>query len=240
MPPVLESVDWGRPALSLLRRIKDLDPTRPAVMHIRHTERPVIEPGDVNGIKKLSTELGRKAAYEMGSALPTDRKYRLYHTYIERSKETVEEIHRGILSNDGTSEVVGSVLFSTIVDLERFPEYVDREIEEEPSEGLSMTLFTKWISGHFPPWIRVPAIEFAQRAASAMMKNLGSAGGDAFDIYVSHDIFVGAFQLFWFGVFPSDWVDFLDGFILQFDDERMVVRGKYGVIRTYPPHWWSF
>ncbi len=73
-----------------------------------------------------------------------------------------------------------------------------------------------------------------------MMKNLKTAGDDAFDIYVSHDIFVGAFQLFWFGVFPSDRVDFLDGFILQFDDDRMVVRGKHGVIRTHPPHWWSF
>ena len=224
----------------MLRHVKDLDPTKPAVMHIRHTERPVIEPGYRGGERILSTELGRRAAFEFGSALPTGRRYRLYHTFIERSRETAEEIHGGILSRDGASEIVGSVLFSTIVDPEKFPEYVDREIEEGPSERLSMTLFTKWISGHFPPWIRVPAIEFAQRAASAMMMNLESGGSDAFDIYVSHDIFVGAFQLFWFGVFPSDWVDFLDGFILQFDDERMVVRSKYGVIRTYPPHWWSF
>jgi hypothetical protein len=199
-------------------------------MHIRHTERPVIEPGDRDGERILTTELGRRAAFEFGSALPTGRRYRLYHTFIERSRETAEEIHGGILSRDGVSEIVGSVLFSTIVDPEKFPEYVDREIE----------LFTKWISGHFPPWIRVPAIEFSQRAASDMMKNLESGGSDAFDIYVSHDIFVGAFQLFWFGVFPSEWVDFLDGFILQFDNKRMVVRCKYGVIRTYPPHWWSF
>lgn len=240
MPPVLESVDWGKPAISLLHHIKDLDPTKTAVMHIRHTERPAIKPGDRDGEKMLTTELGRRAAFEFGSVLPADRRYRLYHTFIERSRETAEEIHRGILSRDGASEIVGPVLFSTIVDPEKFPEYVDREIEDGQREGLGMALFTKWISGHFPPWIRVPAIEFAQRAASAMMKNLGSAGGEAFDIYVSHDIFVGAFQLFWFGVFPSDWVDFLDGFILQFDDQRMVVRGKHGVIRTYPPYWWSF
>lgn len=209
-------------------------------MHIRHTERPVIEPGDMNGIRMLSTELGRRAAFELGSALPSGRRYRLYHTYIERSRETAEEIHEGILSKDGISEIKGSVLLSTVVDPEKFPDYVDREIKESPREELPIKLFTKWISGHFPPWIRVPAIEFAQRVASVMMKNLESAGSDAFDIYVSHDIFVGAFQLFWFGVFPSDWVEFLDGFILQFDDERMVVRGKYGVLRSYPPYWWSF
>lgn len=188
----------------------------------------------------LSTELGRRAAFELGSALPTGRRYRLYHTYIERSRETAEEIHRGILSNDGRSDVVGSVPLSSVVDPEKFTEYVAREMEEEPSEPWATALFAKWVSGHYPPWIRLPAIEFSQRAASIMIKNLESADSDAFDIYVSHDIFIGAFQLFWFGVFPSDWVDFLDGFVLQFEDEKMVVHSKYGVKKTYPPYWWNF
>ncbi len=73
-----------------------------------------------------------------------------------------------------------------------------------------------------------------------MMKNLESADDDTFDIYVSHDIFVAAFQLFWFGVFPSDWVSFLDGFILQFSGDKMNVFSKYGVKSTYPPYWWNF
>lgn len=226
--------------MSLLCHIKDLDPTRPAVMHIRHTERPVIEPGNVDGIRTLTTELGRRAAYEFGSMLPTDKRYRLYHTYIERSRETAEEIHRSIRSNDGMSEVVGPVPLSSVVDPEKFPEYVTRETEEVPSESLAISLFTKWISGHFPPWVRVPALDFAQRAASITMKNLESADDNIFDIYVSHDIFVAAFQLFWFGVFPSDWVSFLDGFILQFSGEKMNVYSKYGVKSTYPPYWWNF
>ena len=209
-------------------------------MHIRHTERPVIEPGNVDGIRTLTTELGRRAAYEFGSMLPTDKRYRLYHTYIERSRETAEEIHRSIRSNDGMSEVVGPVPLSSVVDPEKFPEYVTRETEEVPSESLAISLFTKWISGHFPPWVRVPALDFAQRAASITMKNLESADDNIFDIYVSHDIFVAAFQLFWFGVFPSDWVSFLDGFILQFSGEKMNVYSKYGVKSTYPPYWWNF
>jgi hypothetical protein len=40
MGSVIESVGWGKPALKLLSRCEKLDQNAPAVMHIRHTERP--------------------------------------------------------------------------------------------------------------------------------------------------------------------------------------------------------
>ena len=35
---VLDSVDWGKPVLSLLSRFKGVDRSRPAVLTVRHSE----------------------------------------------------------------------------------------------------------------------------------------------------------------------------------------------------------
>ena len=64
MSSILESVEWGKSALTLLAQCNKLDPNLPAVMHIRHTERPRIRLDSKDGDRILSTELGRNAAYE--------------------------------------------------------------------------------------------------------------------------------------------------------------------------------
>lgn len=240
MSSILKSVEWGKPALSLLSQCKELDPNLPAVMHIRHTERPTIEPGSPDGFKIVSTERGKKAAHEFGANLPPSRRYRLYHTYMERARETAENINKGILGNEGSSDVIGSVPLTTIVDRDGFSDYVRRESEMDSEKPLSLRVFAKWISGHYPSWLRVPALDFSQRGAVLMMKNLESAEARTFDIYVSHDVFVATFLLFWFGFFPIDWVQFLDGFILQLIDEQIHVYTKEGKKEAYYPYWWNF
>jgi len=226
--------------LYLLSQCGELDTNLPAVMHVRHTERPIEEPGSPGGFKIVSTEKGKKAALEFGSRLPSSRSYRLYHTYMERTRETAENIHEGILANEGSSDVIGSIPLTTIVDRDGWMYYARRESEID-SDGLwSVRIFTKWISGHFPPWLRVPALNFSQRGAALTMKNLESAGARTFDIYVSHDVFVATFLLFWFGFFPTDWVEFLDGFIMQLVDDKVKVYTKNGKKESYLPYWWKF
>ncbi len=67
VPSVLESVEWGKPALSLLSQCKQLDTNLPAVMHIRHTERPkptqetrelVLKTGKIRGTLNRKRETG--------------------------------------------------------------------------------------------------------------------------------------------------------------------------------------
>jgi len=237
MVSVLESVEWGGPALSLLSRCDDLDPDLPAVMHLRHTERPMKELASPENFAQVSTEQGKKAAYEFGTRLPLDRRYRFYHTYLERTKETAEEIKEGIVDNGGRADIIGSLPLSTIVNRERYDELGRREAELMPEV---LGLFYKWVGGHYPPWVRLPSLEFSQRGASIVVDNLRSAEADVFDVYVSHDVFVAPFLLHWFGVQPSDWVSFLDGFMFQLGDERMHVYTKYGRREAYYPYWWSF
>jgi len=86
MSSILESVVWGKQALSLLEQLEKLDPTKPAVMHIRHSAREQ----KVHWHSTLSTE-GKQAAYEFGYESNSDNT-RIYHTIMERTKETANEI----------------------------------------------------------------------------------------------------------------------------------------------------
>jgi hypothetical protein len=236
MSSILESVEWGKPALSLLAQCNELNQDLPAVMHIRHSERPRITSREERGAKL--TESGRKAAYEFGTLLPTNRSYRLYHTVSDRVIETAESIHQGLLSI-GTDARIEGVFLSDHHDHEKVWQYLARDFRSE--KDASRTFFINWVSGHFPPWEIEPCRMFTQRAASVMMKNLDKLDSSGFDIYVSHDLWVVPCLFNWFGIMPSiEWIEYLDGFIMQLTDDRMKVYYKDGKKEAYYPYWWKF
>jgi hypothetical protein len=237
MSSVLESVEWGKPALSLISQCKQLDTNLPAVMHIRHSERPQIRSREER-VAKL-TESGTITAYEFGTLLPTNRSYRLYHTISDRVIETAEEIDQGLLSI-GTDVRIEGVFLRSHHDHEKFWHYLAKNkfISEKKA---ARSFFINWVSGHFPPWEIEPCGMFTQRAASVMMKNLDKLDSNGFDIYVSHDLWVASFFFCWFGVIPSmEWIEYLDGFIMQLTDDRMKVYYKDGKKEAYYPYWWNF
>ncbi|UCD46039.1 MAG: histidine phosphatase family protein [Candidatus Bathyarchaeota archaeon] len=236
MVQVLGSVDWGGPALALLAHCSSLDGERPAVIHIRHTERPLIEEM-VDGKTTVSTETGKEAAYEFGRSLPCSRRYRFFHSYYERARETAVKIHEGVLDGGGSSEVLGSVSLASVLNHEAYYRHLSRFSD---TEYHAQGYFYRWVSGHFPPEVLMPSMEFAKKGAEIMMGNLRSGGSDSFDVYASHDTWVAAFMFHWFGLLPSrEWVKFLDGFIVQFSDEGMTVYSKEGRMEVDFPHWWE-
>lgn len=233
MSSVLKSVGWGEPALSLLSQCRKIDHSLPAVMHIRHSERPPITPSSLVGTSL--TDQGRNAAFEMGTLLPRDRSYRLYHSALDRAIETAEEIYRGLRSIDAEA-CMGGVFIRSHDDRDKFLSYLFRDLRET-----ARPFFINWASGHFPPYEIEPCVMYAQRAASSMMKNLEKLDSSGFDIYVSHDIWVASFFFCWFGIMPSvEWIRYLDGFILQLTDDRMKVYFKDGEKEAYYPYWWDF
>jgi broad specificity phosphatase PhoE len=236
MTDVLGSVDWGRAALDLLDHVDELEDDRPTVMHIRHTERQVIN--DISsGRAALSTPLGKQAAYELGLKLPLGWIYRFFHTYYERTQETAESIHGGITSRGGESEVVGDMKIKTILDQEEYFRYQSGFSDTDHSASDFMR---RWTSGETPPHVILPSIEFAKRVADATMVNLRSAHGKPFHIYVSHDVWVAALMYHWFGVQPpDDWYTFLDGFIMQLGEEGMIVYYRDKERTVDYPEWWD-
>lgn len=236
MTRILGSVDWGRAALELLSHCLALDDDKPTVMHIRHTERYVID--DISkGRAALSTPLGKKAAYELGMNLPAGWDYRFYHTYYERTQETAERMHEGIVARGGASEVVGDMKLRTILDQEEYFRYQSGFSDTDHSAADFME---RWTSGQTPPQIILSSAEFAKRAFETAMGNLASAGGKPFHVYVSHDVWVAALMFHWFGVPPhEDWYTFLDGFIVQLGDEGITVYYRDKKRTVEYPEWWD-
>jgi hypothetical protein len=240
--PILESVEWSEPALSLLNHCAELYPSRPAIMHVRHTERTSLEHGGASGDDMLSTSSGIAAAFEFGVKLPDDRRYRLYHTYVQRARETAEAIRDGIISRGGSAEIAWIVPYRYSIDREAVNRYLSKVRKRCVSEATTSVVFTNdWLAGLVtPPSCILSSYEFARTVAEYTLRKLESATADTLDIYVSHDTYVGSVMFHWFGVpVHLDGVDFLDGFLLQLEDDEMVVwfRDKRLVLEY--PHWWK-
>lgn len=238
MTGVLDRVEWGGPALKLLAHCRSLDPALPAAMHIRHSERPRIHnPDDLHA---LLNERGREAARDFGSRLPEGRLYRLHHSYFHRARETAEEILKGIGDAGGEGMMVGTVDLETILDLERYNHYFERDFLEGDTPESATDYFFKWASNRYPPDEIVPTLEFAQNCAGILKGDLGAGGPRSMEIYVSHDTWVMALMYHWFGMGPPrDWVRFMDGFALQIKGSRFKTFTRDSEIDLHLPHWWS-
>ena len=238
MTGVLDRVEWRGPALKLLAHCRALDPGLPAAMHVRHSERPRIHnPDDLHA---LLNERGREAARDFGSRLPEGRLYRLHHSYFHRARETAEEILKGVEEAGGEGEMVGTVDLETILDLERYNHYFERDFLEGDTPESAADYFYKWASNRYPPDEILPTLDFAERCADILMKDLGSQGFRSMEVYVSHDTWVMALMYHWFGMGPPrDWVRFMDGFVLQIKGSRFKAFTRDSEIDLHLPHWWS-
>jgi broad specificity phosphatase PhoE len=246
MSSVLEAVEWGKPALSLLSQCKNLDPKLPAILHIRHTERPIGTQKSMDYARKqgksmlLSTERGKQAAIEFGAKLPKNRVYRIFHTNVERTIETAEKIHEGLLSKAAKSQMKGVFLDVNFGRSQKsFLDYYQRDVRDVGASN-ARPFFNKYISGSYPPWEIEASLVKSKRHAYQMMETLRTATPDSMDVYVSHEIVCAEFLFHWFGVLVDErWIDFLDGFIMQLTNERLSVYTKDGKKETYYPYWWS-
>jgi len=230
---VLRTKSWCRPARIILEHTVKLSGAHPAIMHIRHTERPRTSPGE----DPRSTESGLMAAYEFGASLPTGWRYRLWHTYIERSRETCLAVMSGLESVEAECRLAGTIPVDTILDPVGFHlEQSRRQVVEDTDES-ALTYLKHWLGGLYPPSVVRPSMEFAQMVARTMLRDLREG---SFHVLVSHDTWVAALMHHWLGVPPPpDWVNFLDGFVLELNPLAPTLVTKDGVTETNLPDWWK-
>ena len=73
-----------------------------------------------------------------------------------------------------------------------------------------------------------------------MVDNYCSIGEDGCDLYVSHDLLIACMLFYWCGVMLNEsFVEFLDGFLLQLYDDKMVIITKDQKREAYYPYWWN-
>ena len=237
---LLESLEWGKPALALLNHCRDLNVGRPALMHIRHTERVPVDTV-ARGDDMLSTPRGLSAAAEFGARLSSSRRIRLHHTVVTRAKETAKAILDGVTSSGGSAEIVEVIPYRYSIERETVNNHLNRILDTSATEAEAAVRFTNdWIDGKVsPPSCILPSEEFAEMARVNAVKSLESAAPKVLDLYVSHDTYVGCLMHHWFGVpVHAVSVSFLDGFLIQPEEESLTVwfRETKNVINY--PLWW--
>jgi broad specificity phosphatase PhoE len=239
MSSVLESVEWGKASIQLIDQIKNLDPDKPAVLHIRHSERHPLTT-DQATIDIALTETGQKTSYEYGKKLPTDRTYHHYHTISGRTKETASNIHQGILDNKGKSTGLSTIKIIAILDPETNSKYRRKIINESKNEiDATKKMFYRWLSGYAPKSVIKPSKEFAQEIASLMMEKVRKSDQNNIHIWVTHDNFIATFIHHWFGEYLDNWIEFLEGFIIQFYEDYMVFYFRGEKKQVEYPYWWN-
>ena len=234
MTSILESVEWGERALSLLTRCLELENGNPAVMIIRHSE------VDYQTMEDLPvatlTETGKAAALEFGTKLPSDRSYRIYHSTFDRAKKTAENIVKG-LDNIGVEvELYGEhPEFNMSGNRDRIVEFI------WDSTQRNRRWVHDWFSGRLSPSIFPPSLETAKAAAAVMIHNLQDAGPETFDVYACHAEMVLLFMFHWLGEIPERrWARYLNGFVLQLSDDSIVWFDGDRRKEVLYPHWWNF
>jgi hypothetical protein len=239
MKRVLDTVDWSVPALSLLGSVKKLDPMKPAVMFIRHTERFATSERESAGAT-VSTSRGMSAAIEFGEALPQTRRYRVYHSNMARAKETAEGIRYGVASKGGLALVSGIIPATLAVDVEAADTYVQGLQKRYGGAPWLRRFIYAWCAGLIPPGIVNPSIDFTRLIAEYTASNIRSARLDTLDIYVSQDTWIAALLLHWFGEpVNEDGIRYLEGFMMQSREKDLTLYlGGRKVLAEYP-YWWG-
>lgn len=229
---LISTVHWGKPVLKLLSHVKDLNEDVPTSIIIRHSERD--EPEDLWEILEAQlTERGRQTAVEFGEHLPVNKTYRIYHSPVERCRDTARFIEQGIIRIGGKAIFMGEMenLMQIECISEKFIEYLERD---------SNSFVNKWFSGAYPPEEIEPAINVAQRTALEITKNFQKSAKDFVDIYVSHDFHVINYLFYWGGILAlPDWIQYLDGFMLQFKNDKLSFYYNGGKKEVAYPYWWK-
>ena len=238
----LASTDWSGPARQLLKSTRDLEPGKPAIMHIRHTARMTVtrEEAQHNPSYDLSlhsTPIGIQAATDFGSSLPKDRRYTLYHTYFERARETADAIRRGILDTGSRAEMGGVIPCKTQIKPEANVIWAKRQKWFPEDGGYNVTC--QWIAGLRPSASLKPSSEYSSEMAKIAVENLRGVSSDGLHLYVSHDDWVQVLLFHWFGVPPQlGGLRFLDGFLMQPLDGGVRVWFRGGCDVYDYPYWW--
>ena len=230
----LKSVSWGKGAIQLLNTLKNYELLEdiPTIIMLRHSERE--EPEKLEEVFDAPlTERGRKTAFEFGKNLPKKFGYRFFHSPVERCKNTALEIRKGISdSKQSNSSPIDSLESLYMVNC-------DFEIFKKRLEQTQLKFMDYWIGQFFSPDEIEPPLAVAKRMANDLKKIIKTQQKNSIDVFVSHDFHVILSQFYWSGTLATnEWIQYLDGYIIQFLDQKMIFYSKMGNFEVDYPYWW--
>jgi len=224
---------WTEQAREIIENLKNPLFNSKSILILRHSQRYEPKLIDVNQNMELTPQ-GRSIAGLFGTKLPKNRTIRLFHSPVNRCKETAEEIHSGFEGIGGKSIFKGECTVVWKIGIN------NKFFMSELNKYGDLDVFFRWASGFYKIENFPSLVSYSQGAADVIRNQLSSAPKNGIDIYITHDYHLNAFRYGWFGLPPDDrWVGYLGGFLFRFE-ENLITYANFGEIKTIEaPHWWK-
>jgi broad specificity phosphatase PhoE len=224
--------EWTQKAYQLLNGISKFPKEGKIILLIRHSQR--YHSGNIRtDSKDLLTPLGHKYAKLFGRYLPQNRPIRLFHSKIERCKQTAENIINGFNHHAESAELIGSL--DVLYDINITPENFYREATKYSWDRL----LYRWAAGLYPPEIIPPLQEYAKKSADIIWNQLENAPPKTLDIHITHDLILLILRLGWFGLPLEAWPWYLTGFAFTFEDDEISLYDFNQLKSIEIPYWWK-
>jgi len=228
-----KSAKWLEQAKLLISGFNDFPLDSSTGLILRHSKRNEPSVWDENQNMDL-TEEGKQLARFFGTKLPTSKKLIIFHSGVDRCRETAEQIHEGFSKNGGESIIKGECLILRGIGLDQ------KLFIEELKKYSLIDVVTRWLSGLYPDDKWPPFNGYCQRTAKIIWPYIQEQDQNTLTIFITHDIHSIILRYGWFG-FPLDirGIEYLGGFAFAFKDDKFHVL-DYGQIKTTEiPYYWS-
>ncbi|MHA1271806.1 MAG: histidine phosphatase family protein [Promethearchaeota archaeon] len=224
---------WTEQARDLIEGLKKFPENAKIVLILRHSHRKTsVDPHKLSSLKL--TPQGHEIAKIFGKNLPKNRKVRLFHSIVERCKETAEGILEGFKEIGGKGEIVGTL--QALYDIGEDSIFIIQKAIEHSGDGF----LAKWASGKFSRDKIKPLDEYSQYSAIEIWGLCENAPEGCLDIHVSHDLSIMGFRLGWFGLENKDyWVSFLGGFAFSIYNDKIKLWDRGRMLELDIPDWWK-
>lgn len=230
---IWKNADWTKEARLLLHGLNHFPKDSKITLIIRHSHRNSIRTlSDMAGIRL--TPLGHIIAKIFGSKLPRERSIRLFHSPIQRCRETAEDILEGL--NRVSKKGILKDPLDELYDIGVNADFLFNETQKYPE----MQFLNRWAADLYKPENVTPFDEYCQNAAKIIWDNNKDIEDANIDIYVSHDLIILTYRLGWFGLSPNwKWPSFLGGFAFIINDSEILLLEDGKIITVENPYWWN-
>jgi broad specificity phosphatase PhoE len=230
---IWENADWTTQARNIIDAIVKFPEDSRIILVLRHSHRN--DPTENEKIHELKlTPQGHQVAKIFGQKLPSSRTIRLYHSVVERCKETAEDILTGFESVGGKGSLNGSP--TPLFHAGTVPKFFLNVFKNESP----LEFMHRWAVGYYSPDVITPFQIYCQNAAEVIWKGVNTVPERGIDIHITHDIFLIALRYGWFGLPPDqDWIPFLGGVAFVLSNNKIELFDKDRFLSLPNPFWWE-
>lgn len=230
---IWKNADWAVETRNIAEAVGKFPESSKIILVLRHSHRDNPKENEKLIDLKLTPQ-GHQIAKIFGQNLPCSRTVRLFHSIVERCKETAEDILEGFESVGGKGTLNG--ILTPLFQAGTPPKFFLNIFKNESP----LEFMYRWAVGFYSPEKITPFQLYCQNAAKHIWKGIKNAQEGGIDIHITHDLFLIALRYGWFALPPdADWVPFLGGvaFVLNENEIELFDKGRF---RSIPnPYWWK-